>query len=282
MLRRVLVAVALVVAATTALPADAHASNSCEGVLVIVDPHQLGGGVQQVCDSSGGGKTAATIFGESGFTLRYASGGMVCRVNNVPEQDPCTKNPPATAYWSLWWSDGRSGAWTFSSFAVGSLKVPAGGSVAWSWQGQQTKAQPSVAPSRTVAAAPTSKASPRPTGTETRKPRASSTNRPAPTPTSRQAATSSASPIATPSVAPSTGDTAVAEPTGGGTAAPTPSEVTTLATTTSTAQTPETGDQRTGAEPVADDGGLPGWIPPVVVVVLLGAAGGIAVARRAR
>jgi hypothetical protein len=30
----------------------------------------------------------------------------------------------------------------------------------------------------------------------------------------------------------------------------------------------------------ADDGGLPVWVAPVVVVVLLGAAGAVAVARR--
>ena len=32
----------------------------------------------------------------------------------------------------------------------------------------------------------------------------------------------------------------------------------------------------------SDDGGLPGWVPPVLVVVLLGVAGAVAVVRRRR
>ena len=48
---------------------------------------------------------------------------------------PCVSTPPANAYWGLYWSNGTSGSWSYSSLGVGSLTVPAGGSVAFAWQG---------------------------------------------------------------------------------------------------------------------------------------------------
>ena len=39
------------------------------GVTVVVDHHQLGGGVQQACDADGGGKAASTVFPDSGLSL---------------------------------------------------------------------------------------------------------------------------------------------------------------------------------------------------------------------
>ena len=115
---------------------------------VVVDYHQLGGGVQQACDADGGGKAASTVFPDSGFPLAYVQRqpGFVCRVSGAPASDPCVNTPPAGAYWSLWWSDGKSGTWTYSSTGVGSLKVPDGGYVAFSWQGQAGKAAPGVTP----------------------------------------------------------------------------------------------------------------------------------------
>ena len=116
---------------------------------VVVDYHQLGGGVQQACDADGGGKVASTVFPDSGFPLTYVQRqpGFVCRVAGAPSSDPCVNTPPASAYWSLWWSDGKSGTWTYASTGVGSLKVPDGGYVAFSWQGQDGKAAPGVTPS---------------------------------------------------------------------------------------------------------------------------------------
>jgi hypothetical protein len=118
------------------------------GVTVVVDHHQLGGGVQQACDADGGGKAASTVFPDSGFPLAYVQRqpGFVCRVSGAPASDPCVNTPPAGAYWSLWWSDGKSGTWTYSSTGVGSLTVPDGGYVAFSWQGQAGKAAPGVTP----------------------------------------------------------------------------------------------------------------------------------------
>ncbi|MGZ4450728.1 MAG: hypothetical protein ACXVW4_13110, partial [Nocardioides sp.] len=109
-----------------AAPAQAAACSTASGVTVVVDFHELGGGVQQVCDAGGAGEDAATQFTESGFSLTRVQRqpGFVCRVDGAPSSDPCQNTPPADAYWGLWWSDGRSGTWTYSSEGVDSLTVP--------------------------------------------------------------------------------------------------------------------------------------------------------------
>ena len=139
------------------VPAVAAGCAGSTGVTVVVDFHQLGGGVRQACDADGGGKVASTVFPDSGFPLAYVQRqpGFVCRVSGAPSSDPCVSTPPATAYWSLWWSDGKSGTWSYASVGVGSLKVPDGGYVAFSWQGQDGKAAPGVAPApRTAPSSP--------------------------------------------------------------------------------------------------------------------------------
>ena len=116
-----LVAVALVAAAASlAVPSPAAYAAPCtgdSGVSVVVDFNGLGGGVQQVCVSGGGGDTASSLFPAAGFPLSYASRqpGFVCRVKGVPTSDPCVNTAPADAFWGLWWSDGDASSWTFSS-----------------------------------------------------------------------------------------------------------------------------------------------------------------------
>ncbi len=148
---RLLAALALVASGLvlqSQVPAVAAGCTGSTGVTVVVDHHQLGGGVQQACDADGGGKAASTVFPDSGFPLTYVQRqpGFVCRVAGAPSSDPCVNTPPASAYWSLWWSDGKSGTWTYASTGVGSLTVPDGGYVAFSWQGQDGKAAPGVTP----------------------------------------------------------------------------------------------------------------------------------------
>ncbi|MGL5809771.1 MAG: hypothetical protein ACRCYQ_07505 [Nocardioides sp.] len=150
--------------ALLAAPAHAAACSGSTGVTVVVDFKQLGGGVAQGCDSAGGGKAASSVFPAAGFPLTYVqrSPGFVCKVSGKPSTS-CVNTPPATAYWSLWWSDGKSGTWTYSAVGVGSLKVPSGGYLAFSWQGQAAKAAPGVTPARRAAApAPSSPSSSRP------------------------------------------------------------------------------------------------------------------------
>ena len=126
------------------------------GVTVVVDFQQLGGGAQAGCDPAGGGRVAAAVFPAVGFPLTdvQQTPGFTCRVSGQPASDPCVRTPPATAYWSLWWSDGRSGTWSYATVGVNSLKVPEGGYVAFSWQGQAGRALPGISPTSRRTAEP--------------------------------------------------------------------------------------------------------------------------------
>ncbi len=153
-------------------PAAAALCADAGGVSVVVDFREVGGGLATGCDADGGGKSAATLFADAGFALEYVQRqpGFVCRVNGAPAAASCVSTPPANAYWGLYWSNGTSGSWSYSSLGVGSLTVPAGGSVAFAWQGQ-TQGPPGVAapshagsptPSPSPTASPTSAAHPDP------------------------------------------------------------------------------------------------------------------------
>jgi len=293
LLRSTVAAAALAAAAIAvpaAAPASAAACSDGRGVTVVVDPHQLGGALQQVCDSGGAGETAAAIFEEAGFHQDYsANGGMVCHINGEPASDPCRDAPPANAYWSLWWSNG-SGSWMYASLGANALKIPAGGSVAWSWQGQSAKAKPGVDPAK----APTSTPSSAPTKAPSApKPTKRSAPKPAKKPTTKASAvatTAGASPTPSAKATPTQGTT----PTAGtsapaaATADPTSTAVATLSATAwdPSPSTSPTSDGDLDATPAATDsddgGGLPGWVPPLLVAVLVAAAGGVAWARRAR
>ena len=139
-------------AASLAVPSPAAYAAPCtgdSGVSVVVDFNGLGGGVQQVCVSGGGGDAASSLFPAAGFPLNYASRqpGFVCRVKGVPTSDPCVNTAPADAFWGLWWSDGDASSWTFSSLGAASLTIPDGGMVAFSWDAESGTAPPSASPS---------------------------------------------------------------------------------------------------------------------------------------
>lgn len=161
---RLAAATALVAAAglTGSAPAYAEPCSTATGVSVVVDFHELGGGLQQVCDPGGGGQRASSLFPDNGFPLTYVQRqpGFVCRVSGVPEDDPCVNTPPADAYWGLWWSDGESGTWSYSSVGVGSLTIPEGGSVAFSWNGSSTKSPPGAPPPEHTTDEPTGEPEP--------------------------------------------------------------------------------------------------------------------------
>lgn len=135
----VLVSAGTTVGAVTA-PASAEVCRSATGVSVVVDFRELGGGAQTVCNGAGGGRSAWTILEESGFALREVARqpGFVCQVDGLPADQECRDTPPQNAYWGLYWSDGTDGTWTYSSLGARDLRVPAGGSVAFAWQGQQS------------------------------------------------------------------------------------------------------------------------------------------------
>ena len=156
-------AAGLVGALGGAAPAQA-ADCAAGGVTVVADFNELGGGVPTVCVSDGGGKTAATLFEAAGRTLSEVPGqrGFVFRVDGAPSR--CA--PSGNAYWSLWWSDGEPGSsWTYSTLGAYSLKVPAGGLVAFSWDQVDGDEQPSASASRPVAPTPSPTPAPTPAPT---------------------------------------------------------------------------------------------------------------------
>ncbi len=302
----VLTAAAGLVGLSTA-PAEA-ALCSGSGVNVVVDFNGLGGGVQKGCDPRGANRRASEVFPAAGFGLTYASRqpGFVCRVKGTPKSDPCVNTPPADAYWALYWSDGKSGSWSYSSTGVSGLKVPSGGFVAFSWQGSSSKSPPSASPRNSQAAPkPTPKPTPKPAPKPTKKPQ------PAPKPTKAPGSggggggkpaggTATRTPVATKS------GTTTATPTPGGTRSPAPTDgsggrstdgptdgptdrptddvgaVETLEPSpdeTGTGAAAEAVDGR--VRTVADDsGGLPTWVPVGVLLGLVVTAGGILARRR--
>ncbi|MGA8987008.1 hypothetical protein, partial [Aeromicrobium sp.] len=120
--------------------AFAAACPSGTGVTVVVNSSVS-------CDGNGGGP-ASSNFAAGGHSLKYASRqpGFVCRVDGAPASDPCVNASPSDAYWALFWSDGKSGTWSYSSVGVGSLNVPTGGWVAFAFQSSNSRTYPGVRP----------------------------------------------------------------------------------------------------------------------------------------
>lgn len=294
-LGRLLAAAALVAAAAGAgvpAPAAAAGCSSAAGVTVVVDFNELGGGVPSVCDADGGGKKAAVLFGDAGFPLTYAQRqpGFVCRVSGVPTSDPCVNTAPANAYWGLWWSDGTTGTWSYSSLGAPSLTIPEGGYVAFSWDQGEGSAAPSFTPAvhraeptqtPTPTSGPTQPSSPSPTSKPTRTPSpgpgTGTSTAPAPggTPSASQSATptdgSSPSPSGSDGASPSaTATQSSASPTAGAAATDVPTD--------GTSPDPEQYVAPGAAEPAGD--GLPAFVAPALIGTLFGVAGVVYLFRR--
>lgn len=132
-------------ASAAAAPAAAAACSTASGISVVVDFKELGGGVTAGCDGDAGGP-ASQNFADAGYQLSYSQApgmnGFVCKVQGKPADGDCAQTD---SFWSLWWSDGKSGDWVFSSRGVGSLNVPEGGYVAFAWHQGGGDAQPPAA-----------------------------------------------------------------------------------------------------------------------------------------
>jgi hypothetical protein len=291
-----LVAAVLVAAATVvALPGPAAYAAPCgtdTGVTVVVDFNQLGGGVQQQCVAGGGGDAASSLFPAAGFTLKYAQRqpGFVCRVNDVPQSDPCVNTAPADAFWSLWWSDG-DGSWTYASVGAASLRVPDGGFVAFSWDQVSGSAPPSAG-ATTPAPPQADEPSPDRTGDGSGGGDGGGGGGAQPAaPGGSSAAGTSPSDGPTTGPTPSAGDS----PTDDGSGKPgkgkrqrtkspepepSPGSSPTAPTGAATEGTADDGS--VVADPASGSGGLPGWVAPVLIGVLFAAASVVMLIRRRR
>ncbi|MFJ9316270.1 hypothetical protein ACIRN4_18935 [Pimelobacter simplex] len=286
------VVAALVAAATVVLlPADPASAAGCSGatgVTVVVDFNQLrGDDLTTGCAPSGGGSAASEIFPAAGYPLDYVTDStFVCRVSGYPENAGCGRTPPATAYWSLWWSDGKSGRWTYAPRGVAGLKIPTGGYVAFSWhQGSGDAAPPGVAATPRVSpAAPSAKpsAKPKPGGGATKSGGSSKPAKPAATPSTTPSATASASTSASPAETP----TATASPSASASTtsdAPVPTDPGTSDVPSIDEITdgpPSASDRASGDDTEGD--GFPVWLGAALAVAVLGGAAAVPILRRRR
>jgi hypothetical protein len=101
-------------------PAGAATTGACpdaSGVTVVVDFHELGGGIVVRCAGSSV-RSGAEALAQAGFTVTepLRTPGFVCRIEGKPgaDREACVDTPPTSAYWSYWRAD-RGGSWTYSS-----------------------------------------------------------------------------------------------------------------------------------------------------------------------
>nr|WP_203846786.1 hypothetical protein [Dactylosporangium siamense] len=159
----------MLIAATAGLvlPAGtAHAAGTAgycpdsTGVTVVVDFHELGGGVVIRC-APGNQSSGLTALQNAGFTVAGTNRwglAFVCRIDGKPgpATEPCVDTPPATAYWSYWHAS-NGGAWTYSDKGVKNRTPPPGSFDGWSFSKNHTEGtapKPGATPARPAASPP--------------------------------------------------------------------------------------------------------------------------------
>lgn len=217
------------------------------------------------CDGSGGG-SAASNFGAAGHSLAYIR-GFVCQIDGAPSGSPCRQTPPSDAYWGLFWADGTGGGWNYSAVGAGSLKVPAGGWVAFVFQSSNNRTYPSMTP-YTAPPAP----APKPKATTSQPKKKAPTT---PQATSSAGGASTAAPSASPSAGASPAATA-SSPGAESATSPSPSPVTSSAA----AEAREEALERTSQQTDESSGTL--WVGIVLALALLTGMGVTVWQRRAR
>lgn len=131
----------------------AQAAETCTGsgdVTVVIDYHGLDRKDAVVCAPADAGKTAQQVLADAKVglegTAKYGD-AVICRVEGLPDKaaEPCTDMPSSDAYWTLWWSDGSKGTWTYAQEGASTLKIPGGGFVGLSYQEGKAQVAPSLA-----------------------------------------------------------------------------------------------------------------------------------------
>ncbi len=122
----------------------AVAAEGCNGVLVVVEGRQVGGGTAAHCASNPSDGLAA--LRQAGFAVtlgtgRYA-GGFVCAIDARPDRG-CA-DVDADTYWSYWSMQPGTDRWVYSSVGAASSRPKAGGLDAWVWQDGGAVEQPTA------------------------------------------------------------------------------------------------------------------------------------------
>ncbi|MEO6989423.1 MAG: hypothetical protein ABI239_12355 [Aquihabitans sp.] len=125
------------------------ACTTAEGVTVVIDFQELGGGSYVRC-APNSPKTGFEALEQAGisYTTTTRSPGFLCRIAGKPADDPCRVPSPTTAYWSYWVAP-SSGYWCYSNFGAGNRRPPAGTVEGWSFSLNKTSSAtppPSIAP----------------------------------------------------------------------------------------------------------------------------------------
>ncbi|WP_432972201.1 hypothetical protein [Dactylosporangium sp. CA-233914] len=272
--RLVRAAAAVLVAATAAVavPAPAAAAGTAgycpdaTGVTVVVDFHELGGGVVIRC-APGAQGSGLTVLQNAGFTVAGTNRwglAFICRIEGKPTAatEPCVDTPPATAYWSYWYA-ANGGSWTYSDRGVKNRTPPQGSFDGWSFSKNHTGGtapKPGAAPSRPAPPTPPP-----------------ATGQPAPG-AARTTAAAPGTTAPTPSTAPaSTSAPAAADAAG----SPVPNPSATASDEPSTTWMPSSTAPTADVEATRTASGVPiGTLAGVAVLVVLAAAAGVVAWRR--
>lgn len=109
------------------------ACTTAEGVTVVIDFQELGGGSYVRC-APNAPETGFEALEQAGidYTPTTRSPGFLCRIAGKPAGDPCHVPSPATAYWSYWLAP-RGGRWCYANLGAGNRRPPAGTVEGWSF-----------------------------------------------------------------------------------------------------------------------------------------------------
>jgi hypothetical protein len=172
--RALLAATLVAVSSVLATAPMATASDTCDGIWVVVDFGSLGG-VETRC-APGSPQTGLEALQRAGFTYSFVKDqpGMVCTIDAKP--DPCN-GAPSHAYWSYWHAP-QGGDWSYSTSGAARRTPPAGSVEGWAFGAGDAPrtAPPEDPPEPEPSPSPTASPSPTPSPTPTR------TAEPAPTP----------------------------------------------------------------------------------------------------
>lgn len=128
--RQALLLLVSLVGALLATPAAPAGADTCDGVWVVVDASDLGGGIQTRC-AAGDPESGLQALEMAGFSYTFVPRhpGMVCTIDGRP--DPCN-NAPSDAHWS-YWTASAGGEWSYSSKGAGNRDPEPGTVDGWSF-----------------------------------------------------------------------------------------------------------------------------------------------------
>jgi hypothetical protein len=116
--------------------ANAECTNNND-ITLVVDFQDLGGGVNVRCAPQPVDSGRAAFSRTNTAMDDYQ--GFVCRIAGLPEEGPCNRYPPASAYW-VYWVAARGGSWCTSNTGMDSRTPPPGTIEGWSFAKNKKKA----------------------------------------------------------------------------------------------------------------------------------------------